>query len=212
MAKIDSYLKSYLTPTEQKIVFFLLIAGIVGLVIHYNGLEAEDTMIDSLKVIVSEPIQIRYNINTVTAQELQTIPGIGVVRAQAIIDYREANKPIEVDDLINVKGIGEVTLAKIREFFGDKNDQSAAGKIKTGEVETDIFSDKEMASLININDATIEDLMAIRGVGQVRGESILNYIKEQDRIKNIDQLLNIRGIGPKTLENIRELFYADDDR
>jgi competence protein ComEA len=57
------------------------------------------------------------NVNTATAAELETLPGIGEVLAQAIIDFREDSGPFtSVDQLIDVSGIGEVTLEEIREL------------------------------------------------------------------------------------------------
>ena len=56
----------------------------------------------------------RVNINTAGLEELTTLRGIGEVKAQAIIDDREANGPfVYPEDLTRVKGIGESTLAAI---------------------------------------------------------------------------------------------------
>ena len=54
-------------------------------------------------------------VNSCDANLLQTLPGIGPVLAGRIIDYRDENGPFDtVDDLIEVKGIGEATLEKLR--------------------------------------------------------------------------------------------------
>ena len=54
------------------------------------------------------------NINTATAAQLDTLPGIGPVLAQRIIDYRQANGPFtSLSQLRLVEGIGEKRLANI---------------------------------------------------------------------------------------------------
>lgn len=59
--------------------------------------------------------QGKVNINTATVSELETLPGIGPAKAQAIIEYRTQFGPFSsVEELINVSGIGEKTLEKIR--------------------------------------------------------------------------------------------------
>jgi competence protein ComEA len=59
----------------------------------------------------------KVNINAASAEELETLPGIGEVIAQEILDYRTANGPFaSVDDLLDVSGIGEVTLENIRDL------------------------------------------------------------------------------------------------
>jgi competence protein ComEA len=57
------------------------------------------------------------NVNTATATELETLPGIGEVIAQAIVDHRTENGPFaSVDELLDVTGIGDATLENIREL------------------------------------------------------------------------------------------------
>ena len=61
------------------------------------------------------------NINTASAEELQTLPNIGVQMAQRIVDYREQyGEFASVEDLQKVKGIGAKTLEKLRPFVDAK--------------------------------------------------------------------------------------------
>jgi competence protein ComEA len=63
--------------------------------------------------VASGPIQL----NTATTEQLQTIPGIGPVTAERIIQYREENGPFRsVDDLDAVSGIGPKRLEQLRDL------------------------------------------------------------------------------------------------
>jgi len=61
---------------------------------------------------------VPVDLNTATAEELQIAPGIGPSKAEAIIKYRkEYGNFTSVDELIEISGIGEKTLAKIRDYY-----------------------------------------------------------------------------------------------
>lgn len=62
------------------------------------------------------PQRTLVDINTASAEELETLTGIGPVLAQAIVDYRAEHGAFEsADELLNVRGIGSAKLDGIRD-------------------------------------------------------------------------------------------------
>ena len=72
------------------------------------------------------------NVNTASSDQLQALPGIGPKKADAIVSYRSANGPFQqVDDLVQVKGIGPKTLDKLRPLV-------TVGKVKKAKSHADV--------------------------------------------------------------------------
>lgn len=66
------------------------------------------------------------DINTAGVEELMELPGVGPAYAERIVAYREENGPFEsVEEIMNVRGIGEKTFLRIR-------DRIRVGKVKNG--------------------------------------------------------------------------------
>ena len=66
----------------------------------------------------SESSSQLININTASKTLLETLPGIGSAKAQAIIDYRETNGSFTaIEDVMNVTGIKEGVYEKIKEYI-----------------------------------------------------------------------------------------------
>jgi competence protein ComEA len=60
----------------------------------------------------------KIDINRAEPWLLEALPGIGETRAQDIVDYRDDNGPFKrIEDLLQVKGIGEGTFEKIKDYI-----------------------------------------------------------------------------------------------
>ncbi|CAM4000588.1 ComEA family DNA-binding protein [Cohnella lubricantis] len=61
----------------------------------------------------------------------------------------------------------------------------------------------EAPGKLNLNTATAEQLDALKGIGPAKAQAIVEYREQQGAFHNVDELLNVRGIGSKLLEGIR---------
>lgn len=74
------------------------------------------TVKEQVKELVSEKKSGKININTANSEELQSLKGIGPSTASSIIAYREEYGGFSsIEEIMNVKRIGEKTFAKIKD-------------------------------------------------------------------------------------------------
>ncbi|MCX6073458.1 MAG: helix-hairpin-helix domain-containing protein [Campylobacterales bacterium] len=58
-------------------------------------------------------------------------------------------------------------------------------------------------AVVNVNSANSAQLQTLKGIGPTKAEEILKYRKSHGSFKTVDELVNVKGIGPKTLEKMK---------
>ncbi len=62
-----------------------------------------------------ETMETPVNLNTATAAQLETLPGVGPATAQRILEYRQKSGGFKkIEELMNIRGIGETSFLKLK--------------------------------------------------------------------------------------------------
>ena len=101
------------------LVTLAFLAAVLYLTFGANRTEQEGYTVQTERPAREEeiaPVRVLVNINTATAEELETVTGIGPVLAQAILDYRAEHGDFQtLDELLEVRGIGSAKLDAMRD-------------------------------------------------------------------------------------------------
>lgn len=67
----------------------------------------------------------------------------------------------------------------------------------------------EEVGKLNINTATMEELMGLPYIGEVKARAIIDYRDKNGPFASVDDLLEVKGIGSKTLEKLKPLVALE---
>jgi competence protein ComEA len=114
---------------------------------------------------------------------------------------------------------GEVNNPGIYSFYADDGLEDilraaggVTGNADLSHIELNIVEKGAVVELqkVNINTAEAWLLAALPGIGDVRAQDIITYRQQRGPFRDINELLNVEGIGAVTLDNIRELITVTD--
>lgn len=141
---------------------------------------------------VSRRVIQRLDLNTAMAGELEILPGIGSRTAEQMVAYRDSSGAFTyLDDLGKIKGISRRTLENMEPFVNLK------------------FKPYEPAARVNLNTADQPALEALPGIGPGTASDIIEYRSAYGPFGQIEDIMNVKGIGRKTFEKIKDLITAE---
>jgi competence protein ComEA len=160
--------------------------------------------------------------NRAPEAELDRLPGVGPGLARAIVAARDTLPFDGVEDLARVRGIGGSTVEKLRPLLSvgtvpvRRSPARAPGAARPvgapGGSRNPLESPSPRPSptpagadpVVDLNRATARELEALRGVGPVLAERIVETRRRLGGFRSVDQLLEVKGVGPAVLERLRE--------
>lgn len=149
-----------------------------------------------LKSVQTEQIIINLPPTTVTVLTTASTPAVSET-----ITYTVASVSAEPDDskenIPDEESAAQVVTVTPQSEMKVESPESAYTSQSSDSVPV------SQSMLININTATAEQLMTLSGIGEVKAEAIISYRKEIGGFQNINQLLNVKGIGQKTFDKIQ---------
>lgn len=148
----------------------------------------------------------RIDPNRAPAVELDRLPGVGPATSRAIVAARGEEAFRWREDLLRVRGIGPATLARIGPHLAlPRAPPGVDGPTRRRPARAEGGASPGPARRIAVNRATAEELEALPGVGPAIARRILELRRRNGRLREPEDLLGVRGIGPATLEDLRDL-------
>ncbi|HCW54508.1 MAG TPA: competence protein ComEA [Clostridium sp.] len=86
-------------------------------------------------------------------------------------------------------------------YICNKNEESS---IYVGENAVQSSTNTQVNAKVNINSATIEELKTLKGIGDSKANSIIEYREKSGAFKSIEDIKNVDGIGEKVFEKIKD--------
>lgn len=169
----------------------------------------------------AEPeISYPLDLNVATAEELETLPGVGAILAERIVSYREAVGGFQtLEELQQVNGIGSGIYSQIAPYLfiigelqtiSPESELPEATDAAAPELEPETALESASASIprLDINIATAEDFQKLPNVTQEQAEAIVRLRTQIQYFQNIYELLYADGMTDRLFLSIRDYLYV----
>ena len=146
----------------------------------------------------------RILLNSAPADEIDRLAGVGPALAARIVAYRDSVGAFgNAEDFGRVRGVGAGLLAKNRERI----DYAVPAGMRV-RVSPSPPGGTSASAPLDVNRATAAQLEALPGIGPALAARILAHRDSAGGFRTLEDLRQVRGIGPAMLERMRPLVRA----
>lgn len=205
-------MRKFLDNKKILIIIFLGIICLVGGLIFYtldeSDVEVQELSITTKKEVVNNDkffVDVKGNVNNPGVYEftsgdrvIDAIEVAGGLTKNAntnninlskklnseMVIYIYSNKEVKNNDSLSCNNICDVEIIEVNNCIEKNNDENT--------------------DLININKATLEELLTLTGIGESKAKSIIEYRNTNGDFKDINELKNISGIGDALFDKIKD--------
>lgn len=150
----------------------------------------------------------RIDANRASEADLDRLPGVGPALAATWVAHRERSGPFgSPADLTAIRGVGEATVARLEPFLQFSSPRPMLQRRENRSVVPRSSASGRDPTPVNLNRTDSAGLEALPGIGPALAGRILAR-RRQARFERVDDLIEVRGIGPATMERLRPLVVV----
>lgn len=206
---------NYLKDNILSLIIIFLNIFIIGILVYFNFFEEEPILEEPIEEIISvietEPIEEEASL-LVDVKGAVKKPGVYEVTNDTIVnDCIKLAGGLKSDADTNTINLSKKVVNEMVIYIPEKEEVKESPPLNdavidntpiigTGTEENNPSSDKK----ININTATLSELQELDGIGESKAQSIIDYRNEVGLFKDINELMNVSGIGETVFAKIKD--------
>ena len=141
----------------------------------------------------------------------QVLTVIAFVLLAGVILYHALSSPLRYEPAVEGEGVTTETVVSttavslsVTASEASEAQTSEPASAPVSEASVTASAGIDSTGRVNLNTASIDDLMTLKGIGEAKARAIVDDRTENGPFSSVEDLTRVSGIGQKTLDNIRD--------